>query len=332
MGAMALLAAGCVPQRFVIDLSAGSPKLKESTVLADDGATRSTPKVALIHVSGFILDANEPQLLGNGPNPVDELVFRLTRAEKDKSVKAVVLRINSPGGTVTGSGIMAREVRRFAEKTGKPVVASMGEVAASGGYYLAVSADHIFAEPTTVTASIGVLMQTMNFTGTLKMIGASARAITSGPNKDMGNPFGPEREEQFRLMQGMIDEYYARFRGWVIERRPRFDAAASAWALDGRVITGADAQKIGLVDEVGGVREAFEEAKKLAKLPSARLVTYHAETQAAHTPYASAVVPPASSATAGPGQINLLQINAPGMMAGLGASGGFYYLWVPPAP
>ncbi len=330
------LPAGCLPQRVVIDLKAGGAELKESTIIVDEGAA-AAPKVALIEVSGLIAGVSVPGLFQPGPNPVDELVARLDMAARDRAVRAVVLRINSTGGTVTGSETMAREVRRFAESTGKPVVSSMGEVAASGGFFVAVAADRVVAEPTTVTGSIGVIMQTFNIEGTLKMIGASARAVTSGPNKDLASPFAPEREEQYAILQGMVDEFYGRFRAHVIRRRPSFDAAANDWALDGRVITGAEAERIHLVDETGGVREAFAAAKRLTDLPAARLVTYHADTRSPRTPY-SPTASAGARGEAGPGgtagaggerEINLLQINASAMWGGLPAAPGFYFLWVP---
>lgn len=326
-----VLLGGCLPRRVTLDLAPGPVQLDESTVIADDGA-RSGPKVALIAVSGFLIDAQLPGLVGTMPSPVDELVARLGRAAEDRDVRAVVLRVNSPGGTVTGSDIMAREVRRFADRTGKPVVASMGEIATSGGYYLSIAADRVVAEPTTVTASIGVIIQTFNVSGGMEMLGIRARALTSGANKDLANPFQREREGQFAVLQTMVDDFYAGFRSHVLTRRAGFDAAAQGEYLDGRVITGAEAARVGLVDELGGVREAYGAAKKLAGLERARLVAYHSEFDRVRTPYGAPAAHAAPHGRPGAsGDINLVQIHAPGLFD-TPPGGGFFYLWTPSAP
>lgn len=312
--------AGCLPNRLLIEVTAADAKLRETTVLSDPAPEA---KVALIHVSGFLVDARIPGFLDAGQSPVDELVARLNRAERDPSVRAVLMRVNSPGGTVTGSAVMAREIRRFTETTGKPVIASMGEVAASGGCYVALAADRVIAEPTSITASIGVIIQTFNFSGGLEMIGVRGRALTSGPNKDMGNPFQREREEHFALLQGMVDSFYGSFRDHVLSRRPAFDAVAHADCLDGRVVTGADAARAGLVDGVGGLRDAFEAAKGMTGVARAKLVAYHDEGREPRTPFV------AHTPTAGAGDINLVQINAGALFGGTPPGGGFYYLWTP---
>lgn len=157
VGLTALLgAAGCLPNRVVIDLDPGDMELTETEVLSDPGAARSGPKVALIDVSGIISMSPSSGLLVGRTNAVDSLVARLNKAEGDPMVRAVVLRVNSPGGTVAASETMYQEIRRFREKSGKPVVVSMAEVAASGGYYISLAADRVYAQPTSITGSIGV--------------------------------------------------------------------------------------------------------------------------------------------------------------------------------
>ncbi len=320
-----LALAGCLPDRVTIDLSPGDGRLQQTTVMSDDGVGDSGAKIALIDVRGLILDAPSFSVLGPGPNPVDDLAHRLDEAAKDPSVRAVILRINSPGGAVTSSDTCYREVRRFAERTGKPVVASLADVAASGGYYLALAADEIIAQPTTVTGSIGVIFQTFNFSEGMERWGISGRAVVSGPNKALASPFEPAEEHHYEILQGVVDEFYGRFRALVAERRPAVSAQDLDTSTDGRVVTGADAAKLGLADSVGDLRDAFNAAKRLAKLPSARLVKFHTEGRTPRSPYALGAVPPNSGAT-----INLMQIN---MASGLADSGaGFYYLWLPPSP
>ncbi|MBM4108471.1 MAG: signal peptide peptidase SppA [Phycisphaerae bacterium] len=312
---LALLAA-CTP---TVNVNFGGPErgLREETVLEPHA---SGAKVALIDVTGLIADASRPSLLGRGENPVDEAAKRLERARTDPAVRAVVLRINSPGGTVTGSATLYDEVRRFRADSGKPVVASMGEVAASGGYYLALAADAIVAQPTTLTGSIGVIIPTINLSEGLGMIGVRSRALTSGPNKDLANPLEPPRERHYAVLQAIVDDFYASFRSRVVERRPAIDAARLDELTDGRVVTGAAAHAAGLVDHLGGVREAFALAKDLAGVSSARLVKYPgASDKGPRSPYALA---DASGA-----QVNLVQLN----LAGADAlpHSGVYYLWTP---
>lgn len=333
----AALVVGCTPKVTVNLGGGGDDTLTERVVLRDDGASDS--KVVMIDVRGLIMDARRPGLIGSGSNPVDDLVSRLDLAEKDNGVKAVVLRINSPGGTVTGSDTMYREVRRFAETTHKPVIACMGEVAASGGYYLALSADHIIAQPTTVTASIGVIVPTLNFSEGLGKIGIVARNVVSGKNKDMAWPYSPMKDEQYQVLQTMVNDYYARFRGLVVERRHALSADHLDDATDGRVVTGARAKELGLIDELGGVREAFAAAKARAGVEHATLVKYSIGDYQPRTAYASSepVVagwPPAAGAE---GDSNLIKLELGGG-AGLGVMGaaaetsGFYYLWLPSVP
>src|SRR5439155_6131609 len=135
----------------------------------------------------------------------------LEMAEKDPSVKAVVLRVNSPGGTVTASDIMYETLLRFKQQTHKPVVASLQDLAASGAYYISCGADKIVAHPTSVVGSIGVIFNAFILQGTLEKIGAKAEAIKSGPLKDMGSPFREIDPESLAVMQRMVDEDYKRF-------------------------------------------------------------------------------------------------------------------------
>jgi len=316
-----LLLASCSPS-ININVIPPEDDLRPQRVFADDAA-HASHRVAMIDVRGMILDSRAPGLILDGPNPVDRFCRALELAEKDSSVRAVIIRINSPGGTVTGSDIMYQELRRFRRVTGKPVVASLGEIATSGGYYLALGADHIVAQPTSVTASIGVIMPTFNFSEGMGMIGIHARSIKSGANKDMANPFEPIRESQYEVLQSMVDNYYARFRALVIERRPALNPKEVPNATDGRVVTGEQALDLGLVDELGGVRDAFERAKTLANLQAATLVKYTTGGNGPRTMYASADAPPT------PPEVNLLKVTLPGLPAASTESPGFYYLWSP---
>ena len=280
IGLLALLVclgpAACRGVRFSVDLLPSDPPLRETTVLRDTGSDWSLRKVALIDVTGLIVDARiGGGFVGRGENPVSYLTESLRRAELDPDVRAVMLRINSPGGAVTASDIMYREVMDFRARSEKPVVVLMGEMAASGGYFLACAADEIVAHPTTVTGSIGVVMQTVSFAQGLRRIGIHPDAITSGPNKAAANPFEEMTAAQREVLAEIVQEMFEIFVDVVRTSRPALRDEDIAWVTDGRVVTGRRALEIGLVDRVGDLRDAFDSAKRRAGLEHARLVKYH---------------------------------------------------------
>lgn len=360
LAACAITLASCGRASITFTLNPEPVRLSETAVLEDSedelaakaapaSIDRSTPalvgsgKVALIDVRGMIIDAAQRGFLTPASNPVDELVARLQRAEKDPQVRAIVIRINSPGGSVTASDTMYREVRRFREFTGKPVVITMGEVAASGGYYLAMAGDKVLAQPTTITGSIGVIIPTVNVSQGLSRIGIVSRSVKSGANKDLANPLEPMRDEQYAVLQHMVDDFYARFRALVLERRPKESnlAARADELMDGRVMSGEDAFRAGLVDQVGDVRDALREARRLAGLSKATLVKYHDEGSSVRSVYAMDSLPTigdgsGSSGVGGGGggggggtEINLIQLRLGdgSLSGGLQAGGNAYYLW-----
>jgi protease-4 len=306
----------CAPESFTITLGAPTD-LKETTVFRDEGSPRA--KIAMIDVRGLISDVPQPGLIGTSTSLTDEISARLNEAARDRQVEALILRITSPGGTVTGSEIVYREVRRFSEETGKPVVASLGEVAASGGYYTALAADEILVMPTTITGSIGVIIPAINVSQGLSRIGIEARPIMSGPNKNMGDPTSPPDAQHEAILQAMVDEFHAGFEARVHERRPGLEPQYTREATDGRVMSGARALAIGLADREGGVLEAFERAKALAGIESAKLVKYYVGSGEPQTPYSRTVQPQTA-------EINVIKIE--GLASGLSEANA-YYLWLP---
>lgn len=334
LAAAATVLSGCLPNSLTLSLRPGREKLRQVVVMTDEGMPAA--KIAMIDVRGLIADAAAPTLLGEGMNPVDEVVTRLEAAAKDDAVKAVVLRVSSPGGTVTGSDILYREVQWFKERTKKPVVVSMGEIAASGGYYVSLAGDRIVAQPTTLTGSIGVIIPSINVSEGLHRIGIKARAIKSGVNKDLLNPLEPMRESHYAVLQGVVDAFYAKFKGLVIERRPGLQPENLAEATDGRIVTGERALELGLVDELGGVREAFAIAKRRADVPAATLVkfTYYETDGLTASPYASAGSPQRTPVFMGGEtgrELNLVQLKlgAEGGTSTAAGAAGIYYLWGP---
>jgi len=238
-----------------------------------------------------------------------------------------VLRITSPGGSLAASETMYEEIERFRRATGKPVVVSMSEVAASGGYYVSLAADRIYAQGSSITGSIGVLIQTVNFAEGMERVGIQSRTVTSGRNKDIANPLEPVREHQYEILQGTVDEFYDKFVERVVAARAeRLDTDNLEMLTDGRVFTGSQALEHGLIDEEGDLRDAFAGAKSLAGLESARLVRYFRpgrEPATAYSALSGTETPEAGT------QINVLQLNMPPITR---LSSGFYYLWAPALP
>src|SRR5690606_11863515 len=189
-------------------------------------------RVALIDVSGMIINASPRGLLYQGENPVSLLHEQLQEARCDSRVKSVVLRINSPGGTVTASDAMYRQIKRFREETGKPVVALMMDVAASGGYYVACASDEIVAYPTTITGSIGVILQTISVKPALDRIGIHAEALTTGPNKDAASPLSTLTDVHRAVLIAMVDDFFQRFVATVRENRPNIPQDQFATVTD----------------------------------------------------------------------------------------------------
>ncbi|MGH7355799.1 MAG: signal peptide peptidase SppA [Candidatus Rokuibacteriota bacterium] len=210
------------------------------------------PKVALLELEGIIVDA-------------DELVRELKAHRDNPLVRAVVIRINSPGGIVGPTQELHQAIVKM-RQAGKPVVASLAGVAASGGYYVAVAADQIYANPGTLTGSIGVIMQTANLEQLMKKVGVDFVVVKSGDYKDIGSFARPMTAEERRVLQALLDDVHGQFIGAVAEGR-RLDRARVAQFADGRIFSGAQAKALGMVDALGGLEEAVAAAGKLAGLP-----------------------------------------------------------------
>lgn len=263
--AVLLLISGCGPTSFVITPVPAEQALQETVLVRE--SVWAADKILLVDVDGILQNSRPQALLGlPGENPVALFKEELDKAARDGRVRAVVLRINSPGGTVTASDLMYYELLRFKQRTDKPVVACMLDVAASGGYYLACASDHIVAHPTTVTGSIGVIMMTPDLTGTMDKLGIGVHVFKSGPLKDAGSPFREMSDADRAMLQGLIDEMYARFLAVVRQGRPALTEEQVGALADGRVFLGPRALEVGLVDEVGTLPDAIVAAKRRAGL------------------------------------------------------------------
>jgi len=323
VAAMILLLAlvGCGPLTLVMGLSPGNQQLVE-TVVKPSGKWFSS-RVVVIDVSGVINNTEKRQLWGPKENPVSLLDEKLKKAQKDSRIKAVILRINSPGGTVAASDAMYHIIERFKKESQKPVITLMTDVAASGGYYIACATDRILAYPTTITGSIGVIVQTISLKPALTRIGIHTEAFTSGPNKDVGSPLSNMTNPHREVLQTLVDDFYQRFLNVVRNARPNITPDDFERVTDGRVVTGLEGSRVGLVDQIGDLFDAFELTKQLASVDHADLVLYHRPLAYVGSPY---TVPAASLGT-GNIQINLAQINL--LTTPTQSQAMFYYLWQP---
>jgi len=214
-------------------------------------------RVAIIKITGVIV------------NPLPT-VRRIEKLRKDRSVKALVIRVDSPGGSVGASQEIYRAIERF-KAEGKPVVVSMGNIAASGGYYVSAPADYIFANPGTITGSIGVIVQHIAYKELMEKIGIKATSIKTGKFKDTLTPFRELTPEEKEYLQRTINEAYEQFLKAILKYRGKKISEEKLREIaDGRVLTGERAKELGLVDEIGGLEDAVEKAKELAGVPKAR--------------------------------------------------------------
>jgi protease-4 len=210
-------------------------------------------RVALVELDGPIVE-------------VDELVRELRAHRDNPLVRAVVIRINSPGGVVAPTQELHAALTRLRE-SGKPVVASLGSIAASGGYYVAVAADKIYANPGTLTGSIGVIMRLANLDGLLKKVGVDFVVVKAGQLKDLGNVARAMTPEERRVLQLLLEDVHAQFISAVVAGR-KLDRAQVLSFADGRVVSGAQAKALNMVDALGGLEEALDGAAALAGLPT----------------------------------------------------------------
>jgi protease-4 len=308
-----LALSGC--SLITLDFQPKIRPLEEETV---EG--KGSSKVLLLDLSG-VLSEDLPSFSLGAPPPRVPLLARvreeLQKAEKDDRVRALVVRINSPGGTITASDVLYHELLAFKERRKVPVIAAIMDVGASGGYYAALAADTIVANPTTVTGSIGVVMVTVNAQGLLEKIGVAPLAIKSGPMKDAGSPFRSLTEPERAVFQSIIDEMHGRFVGLIVKARKLPEDRVRA-AADGRVYTAEQALRLGLVDRIGYLEDVVALAKERAGLTEARVVMYHRPKEYRANIYSATPTPSTAEST-------LAQF-----AAALGGGGPrFLYLWWP---
>lgn len=279
-------------------------------------------KILILDISHVITGDEQEASLGRNvrESTVARVKEMLKKAEGDHNVKAILLRVDSPGGGVTASDVIYHELRRFKEKRGIPVVASFLDVAASGGYYVALAADEIVAHPTTVTGSIGVMMINLNIAGLFEKIGVDDTSITSGKHKDIGSPFRKPTASDKRILQSVVNDLYGRFLDRVREGRKDIPEESIKKLADGRILTAQQALDAGFIDRIGYLEDAINQTKALAGLTEARVIVYHRPDE-----YAENVYSLQASAGSTPQSLDyqaLLRI--------FGGSGPrFLYIWAP---
>ena len=312
---LTLATPGCIVPLGSFSLLGGRRPLEETTV---EGRGRA--KVLLIDISNVITDTPSKRAFGlvEEESTIERVESELKRADDDQRIKAIVLRINSPGGGVTASDVLYSDLVRFKNKHDVPVVAALGDLAASGGYYVACAADRIVAHPTTVTGSIGVILMNLNLQGLLAKVGVRNETFKAGEHKDLLSPFRGATPEERRIVQTILDSLHARFVSVVRESRPRLDEARIAELTDGRIFDASQALAAGLVDEIGDLPAAIAAAEEAAGVTEARVVMYHRSDETRENIYSAAFGLPA--------QVNILPLDL-GALAGSGAR--FMYLWAP---
>jgi protease-4 len=310
----AFFAAGCAAPKVTLFPDASEP-LQEAVL---EGSGKD--KILVIPIAGIITERPKIRILRSAPSVVQEVVSHLRLAEKDDAIKTVLFKIDSPGGTTTASDILYHEIMAFKQRTGKKAVVCMMNLAASGGYYVALPADVIVAHPTTVTGSIGVILMRPEVTGLMEKIGIGVQVNKSGENKDMGSPFRPVTPDEDNLLQDLADALGRRFVDLVKQHRD-LQADALARVADARIFLAAEALAAGLVDRIGYLPDAIEAAKTVAGLDdNARVITYRRTFYADDNVYNTLASGSPERSTA-----LLLDTGLAGDLLALDA--GFYYLW-----
>ncbi|KIE43076.1 signal peptide peptidase SppA [Geobacter anodireducens] len=305
------LTTGCA---FVSVPLMSAPQPLAEQVLEGEGAK----KILIVDISGAIGDqAKGGGLLSRGtPSTVSLVREVILKAERDPKVAGLILRINSPGGTVTASDIIRHDLLAFKERRNLPVSACIMGIGASGGYYVATAADGITAHPTAVTGSIGVLLMTFNVEGLLGKVGVEEKTIKSGGKKDLLSPFRRATPEEERLVQRVIDQFHGRFVD-VVQARPgnRLSRQDLLTLADGRIFSAADALAAGLIDRIGYLDDVIASLRDRIGDPDARVVTYFRPGSYQGSVYAESAVEPSMA----------------DLLGGFDMTGGgqFMYLWRP---
>ena len=309
------LAAGCTC--FSVPLIEKERAFDE-TVVSGEGKN----KILLMDISGVLSTKEKGGLLPfqKEASIVSRVREELKKAAEDKRIKGLIIRINSPGGTVTSSDIIYREISKFKEDKKLPVIACIMELAASGGYYVALSADTIIAHPTSVTGSIGVIALKFNAKGLMEKIGIEDETIKAGDKKDFLSPLRPMTKEEREILQNMLDNFHERFMDIVEEERKELTMDQIRVLADGRVYSAEQAFEVKLIDGIGYLDDAIELVKKRAGIDKARVIIYHRSYSYKNNIYSRMTDSDFKN-------INLVNLDLRSLLDDMGLR--FMYLWLP---
>ena len=311
----ALHLSNCTGPQVKLFTDASDP-LKESVLQGTEKG-----KILIISLRGIISTRPDDGMLRSMPSMIQEVVSQLHMAETDPEIKCVLLKVDSPGGTATASAILYHEIMAFKQRTQAKIVVCMMDIAASGGYYVSLPADLIFAHPTTITGSVGVVFMRPNITGLIDKIGFSMDVSKSGPNKDMGSPFRQATAEEELILQdvtdGLADQFLDR-----VEKHRGLSPVTLANISSAQVYLAAEAKGLGLIDRVGYLDEALTEAMRISGLSEkAKVVVYRRTVfpnDNLYNPLTTGSHLPAKP---------VLDLGIPDPTHQL--SPGFYYIWTP---
>lgn len=288
----------------------------EETVLEGD----STEKVLLINLQGLISNQKDHAFTGatTALGMVEQVREIISKAEKDDDIKALLIKVNSPGGTVTSSDIIFHELVAYKKKHGIPVYVHVMDIAASGGYYIALAGDEIIAHPTSLVGSIGVIALKMNMEKLMGKIGVDWEIVKSGDKKDFMSPFRSFTDEERKLFQNTIDNFHNRFVNIIAQNRTELDLDEVRPLADGRVFDSKQAMDSNLIDEIGYITDTLGRIKLKLETPDLKVVTYHREGDYKSNLYSFSPQSPT---------FNMINLNLGLNKSSL--SPYFLYLWMP---
>jgi len=309
---------GCGGLKINVGTEPRKEPLREYTLEGKDKG-----KVLVLSIRGFLSDAPRKGFLRERPGTVEEVVSQLRMAEKDEEIRAVLLEINSPGGSTTASDILYHEIVVFQERTKKKIVAALMDVATSGAYYIALPADRIIAHPTTITGSVGVIFVVPKVNGLMNKLGIAVEVNKSGSEKDIGSPFRSSTPEEQRILQQITDTLGKRFLDVVTKHRS-INPKDLGNVSSARIYLAHEAMSLKLIDGIGYLNDALSEAKNIAGLSKeAKVVVYR------RSEYPNDNIYNTSSARNLTEALSLIDLNLPDIIPELNP--GFYYFWAPGA-
>lgn len=268
---LSLLLTGCAYVN--VPLISKAEPLREQVIEGKGSA-----KILLMDITGFISERDKESLLlgPTSPSLVSRVREILQKAENDTSIAGVIIRINSPGGTITASDIIHHDIVRFKDRKKVPVYACIMSVGTSGGYYIATAADNITAHPTSIMGSFGVIMMTMNIEGLMNKIGVSELTIKSGDKKDILSPFRTATPEEKQIVQAIINQFHKKFIDTIIARPGNILSRKDIESLaDGRIYSSEQALNAKLIERVGYLDDVIAEMKKQIGVTDAKIITYY---------------------------------------------------------